>query len=215
MTEADPSRLVKPPQSRDGVGVSAVYLEPGERWGRPATQVYAKRQRAYYCRPVWRLFRRTPTLRRELRALQACRARGIPVPDIVAYHESGPEAELVVEAVRDGRSLIEALAEPGADRGRILDRSGALVGRLHRAGWVHGALYPQHLLVGPGPDYPVTLIDLEKARRNPLKRRTDLARLQRYLAPHLRDDEADRLEAAYGAALHGTGSDDREPGHSP
>ena len=83
-----------------------MYLEPGDRWGRPAAQVYAKRQRAYYCRPVWRLFRRTPTLRRELRALRACCALGIPVPDVVAYHESGPEAELVIEAVQGGRSLV-------------------------------------------------------------------------------------------------------------
>jgi tRNA A-37 threonylcarbamoyl transferase component Bud32 len=207
MTETEGSRLVKPPQSRDGHGVSAVYLEPGDRWGRPDVRVYAKRQHAYHCRPVWRLFRRTPTLRRELRALRACRALGIPVPEIIAYRESGPEAELVVAEVRDGRALHAALADHPASRERILDLAADVIAHLHRAGWTHGALYPQHVLVGPAPECRVTLIDLEKARRSRLKRRRDLDRLLRYLTPHLVEGEADRLLERYLETFSGSAND--------
>lgn len=196
MTDRAPSP-VKPPQTRDGKGVSAVFLEPAGDWGAPGERVYVKRQTAYWCRPLWRAFRRTPTLRRELRALDACRKLGIPVPRVVSYREEGPTAELVVEEVADAAALDQALARPGADRIAILRNVADVIGRLHRAGWSHGALYADHILVGPPPDYAVVLIDLEKARRSRMRRVDDLERFHRRNAAVLRQADLEIFDARY------------------
>jgi tRNA A-37 threonylcarbamoyl transferase component Bud32 len=201
MTEGRASELVKPPQSRDGRGISAVYLEPAERWGLEPGQVYVKRQEEYYCRPAWRLFRRTPTLRRELRALTACHRLDIPVPEVVRYDEQGPNAELVIAEIADSQPLGDSLKERAAERHAILDRVAQTVARLHRAGWYHGALYPTHILVGRAPSLDVTLIDFEKARRSRYRRREDLDRLLRYLAPLLERAELVAFEQTYHDVL--------------
>lgn len=171
---------IKPAQRR-GQGISEVFIDSAAAWTAGAGRVYIKRQQDYWCRPLWRCLRRTPTLRRELRGLQACVRLGIRVPQVVRYHEQDGGAELVLAEVPDTLPLDAALAEPGADRSAILHNVASVIGRLHAGGWAHGALYPQHILIGPGPDPAVVLIDLEKARRSPLRRRTDMARLFRYL----------------------------------
>lgn len=171
---------VKPAQRR-GQGISEVFIDSAARWTAGAGRVYIKRQQDYWCRPLWRCLRRTPTLRRELRGLQACVRLGIRVPQVVRYREQGGGAELVLAEVPDALPLDAALAEPGADRTAILDNVASVIGRLHAGGWAHGALYPEHILIGRGPDPAVVLIDLEKARHSPLRRRNDIARLFRYL----------------------------------
>lgn len=188
-------------QSRDGAGLSAVYLEPGARWGIDAPRVYVKRQDAYWCRPPWRLFRKTPVLRREVRGLRACEALGIRVPRIIAYTEEGRRAELVLEALDDALALDQALNRPGAERQTILRNAAAVIGRLHHAGWTHGALYPAHILIGA--DNQVALLDLEKARHSPLRRRSDLSRFWRYCALAA-EDTAVFLDS-YLAARSGAG----------
>ncbi len=199
MTEPTSSAPIKPPQAR-GQGASAVFVEAGERWGADAERVYVKRQVDYYCRPIWRGFRRTPTLRRELRGLKACRSLGVPVPKVVAYQERGDGAELVLEALPDSVPLDEALTAENADRAAIVANVATAIGLLHRGGWSHGALYHTHLLVGPPPDHPVTLIDLEKSRRSRRRQREDLDRFWRYSAGFLSDAEAHLFERCYRKA---------------
>lgn len=201
MTAPDEPRPVKAPQSRDGKGISAVYVEPGRDWGSEAERVYVKRQNAYFCRPVWRLFRKTPTLRRELRGLTACRRLGVAVPDVVTYREAGSTAELVLAEVLGAEPLNQALLRPGADRDAIVASVADAIGRLHRAGWTHGALYADHILVMNEPPHRVVLIDLEKARHSRLRRRTDLDRFRRHNAAHLSPAEADAFERRYHTAL--------------
>lgn len=202
MTDTDAPRPVKPPQSRDGKGVSAVYREPAAAWGAGHGQVYVKRQDAYWCRPIWRLFRKTPTLRRELRGLDACRRIGIRVPAVITYSERGSQAELVLAEIADALPLDQALDRADADRAAILGNVAGALGRLHRAGWSHGALYPAHILVSTGPDPVVSLIDLEKARHSRRRRRDDLDRFWRH-APRLSEAEQRSLTERYESVRHG------------
>jgi len=196
---ADDATLVKPPQARRGSGLSEVRLEPGAGWGLPAGRVYVKSQRNYTCRPAWRLWRRTPTLLREYRALQACRRLGINVPQVVHYAQQGLEARLVVAEIEGALPLADALAQPGADRRRILVELGEVLARLHAAGWSHGALYGEHILVRAGRVIEVFLIDFEKARRSRRLAAADLARLLRR-SPFLTDSDWRCLLDAYGRA---------------
>ncbi len=190
---------VKPPQSRDGKGSSAVYLQAAEAWGGSSGRVYVKRQESYFCRPAWRAFRRTPTLRRELRGLAACRDLGVPVPAVVAYREDGPRAELVLEEIAGALPLDRALGGAAACRDAIIDGLATVVARLHKGGWTHGALYPEHILASP--DGGVVLIDLEKARRSCFRRRSDLDRFRRHSEGLLTPREAAQFDDRYREAL--------------
>lgn len=200
MTDHESRPPIKPPQSRAGKGSSAVYLEAAADWGAGPGRVYVKRQDAYYCRPVWRLFRKTPMLRRELRGLRACRRLGIEVPEVISYQEDDTRSVLVLAEVHDALPLQTALAGAGSERMRIVGNVARAIGRLHRGGWSHGALYPDHLLVGPGPEHTVTVIDLEKARHSPLRRRSDLERFWRHARHHLNPAEIEHFDQAYQAA---------------
>jgi Ser/Thr protein kinase RdoA (MazF antagonist) len=114
----------------------------------------------------------------------------------LAWHLYGAAAD----ARDDG--IEQALLEAGQQRQALAARVGEVVGKLHRAGWVHGALYSDHVLVGNGAEAVVHLIDFEKAARNPLRRAGDLERFWR------RNDyftDSDRLafETAYVRARRG------------
>ncbi len=201
MPEPFPPAPVKPPQSRGGKGVSAVYLEPAARWGSGTGRVYVKRQEGYFCRPAWRAFRRTPTLRRELRGLIACGRLEVPVPAVVAYREDGLRAELVLQEVPGALPLDQALDRHGRDRAAILDDLATVIARLHRGGWTHGALYPDHILVRDRV-LDVVLIDLEKARRSRLRRRSDLDRFWRHNGQLMSDRETVHFRRHYRDALN-------------
>lgn len=198
MTEPD-CELVKPPQSRRGQGLSWVTVEPAADWQAGSGRVFVKNQQGYWCRPVWRLFRRTPLLLRELRGLHACQRMGVAVPQILDYQDDGCCARLILAEVTHSQPLDEALARNDADRETIISRAAQLIGRLHRAGWSHGALYPHHILIGRDEDRTATLIDLEKARRNPFKRGADLARFWRH-APALSESEKAQFASHYQLA---------------
>lgn len=206
MSQAEPvgraaspaAKLVKLPQHRRG-GTSAVYLEPGGPWGLEEQRVYVKRQSNYYCRPPWRCFLATPTLRREVRALRAWRRLGIPVPVLVSYRQEGLNAELALAEVVGALPLAEAFADPCADRLRIIVNLATHLGRLHRAGWTHGSLRSEHILVLPS-DSTVVFLDLEKARRSRRLRERDLARFWRS-ADFLRSEERVTFQSWYEAAL--------------
>ncbi|MEZ5559365.1 MAG: lipopolysaccharide kinase InaA family protein [Pseudomonadales bacterium] len=198
----DFSELVKAPQQRRGHGFSVVYRVPGWRWGASSSEVFVKTQRDYTCRPAWRLWRRTPTLRRELRALNACAAFGLPVPRVICYREDDGVAELVVEGIPDTLPLDEALARPGANRQRIVANVARTLALLHRHGWVHGALGNAHVLIQTLADDRVALIDFEKARRRRALIGRDLDRFWRRTGCMSGDEKDQFLRIYREAAQH-------------
>ncbi len=174
------SSLLKQPNVR-GAGWSRVSVSSTDRWLEYSnSQVVTKTQCRYYCRPVWNGFRRTPVVRREMRALLALRAKGVAVPLVLNYEEVGEESTLVSSFIENSLGFDEALKQPGAMRTEILSSVARLIGRLHRSRWVHGALYPIHILITEWSNEPrAHLIDFEKARYLGSRRR-DLERFWRY-----------------------------------
>ena len=175
--------------NRRGAGTSSVALVESGAWPFSATtrRVYLKRQQAFFCRPPWNAFRRTPTLRRERRFLERARGIGLDVPRIVYYGEGTLDrAILAIEAVDAAVDFEQALARAGdAERARIVERVGDALATLHAARIRHGALYPKHILVGSSEPPRVVLIDFEKGRGAWSRSRAatvDLARLARHAA---------------------------------
>lgn len=164
-----------------GAGRSWVYRtsDPDITQGRCAT-AYVKEQKGYCCRALWSLGRRVPTLLREYRALRALTAIGVPVPRVIRFDWSGDEARLVLAGVDGALPLGEALRCFPDQAENILLRVAGVVRHLHESGWNHGALYPDHILIGSAPGHAVTLIDLEKTDRS-FFHGADLERLRRYL----------------------------------
>ena len=84
--------------NRRGDGTSTVGVADADRWPDldVTGRVYVKRQQAFFCRPPWNAFRRTPTLRREVRYIEAARALGVNVPDVALYREGSKDRALLV-----------------------------------------------------------------------------------------------------------------------
>lgn len=198
MASTEPE-LVKPVQSRRGRGSSFVTVSQPPAGG---DRLFTKHQSDYWCRPVWRAFRRTPLLRRELRALRACARLGISVPVVLSYEDDGTQTRLQLAEVSQALPLDEALNAGTADRSAIISCTAQIIGALHHAGWSHGALYPHHILIDTRTGASATLIDLEKARRNPLKRGRDLQRFWRH-APVITDAERVLFNTEYRKARRG------------
>ena len=193
---------VDEPNRRRG-GMSRTGVANSCDWPELATtgRIYVKRQEAFYCRPVWNAFRRTPTLRREHRFLLYCAANGIAVPRVLGYAERGDRSLLILAAIEHTQELGRALEERATEREEILDHTLNLLKRLHHARVRHGALHPKHLLVDERR-LDVWLIDLEKARRATTRRRAaepDLAQFFRH-APFLTQAERTRFRDAYVSA---------------
>ena len=192
---------VKAPNYR-GVGESRVYHSTNERWTEGLVkQVFVKRQHHYDCHPLWNGCRSTPMAKRELRALLALRSAGVNVPVVVSYWESDHGATLVTGAIPNALPLNVALQTYPESANCILTTTASAIAHLHRAGWIHGALYPCHLLVQMETQCRVFMIDLEKAKRS---RRTgrDLKRLIRYLP--MRPEAEKTFLGAHASAYHYT-----------
>ncbi len=189
--------LVKPAQSRRGKGKSVVFKGSGKPWGRNDITVYVKRQSHYLRRAAWRLYRLTPMLRCEKRALEACKVLGVPVPDIVSYKEEGDEVELVLAEIKNALSLSDAMNSRGVQREMLIQNVGRLFAKLHKGQWAHGSLIDEHILVQMS-DYSVHLIDLEKATFGIVRKKRDLARFFRQ-ATYLSAVEKQQLLDAYHA----------------
>jgi tRNA A-37 threonylcarbamoyl transferase component Bud32 len=184
-------------QSRRGRGNSTVWLDAAEGWGgKPGSRAYVKQQQDYCCRPAWRAWRRTPLLAREFRALQACRKLGLKVPDVLHFERRGQAATLVLAEVENSLPLDQALASQPQAREQMLVAVGTYLGRLHRAGWYHGALYSHHLLICGGKEHTLCLIDFEKARRSRRRRDEDLQRFWRHNG-HLAANDRETITRAY------------------
>lgn len=176
-------QLVKLPQSRHGKGRSTVHRTLGDSWGLPNLGLYVKTQENYNCRPAWRLWQRTPTFLCEKRALINCQTLGLNVPKVLSFRTDTDIAELVVEEISDALPLQTFWLNASANRfNKVMEEVGHMVGRLHHAGWTHGALLPGHVLIQPNAQDKVSLIDFEKARRPVSKRKfdSDLGRFWRH-----------------------------------
>lgn len=99
---------------------------------------------------------------REHRVLAALRARGVDVPAPLGLAVLPEGDRLLVIPFLAGTTLAEALRLPPSERRRTLAEFGALLARLHAAGYAHGDLHAENVLVtGTGP----VLVDLQHARR--------------------------------------------------
>lgn len=104
--------------------------------------------------------------RREQAAHLALAARGLPVPRARAVRNGprGPELELeAVPGAQDLRALLAARAAPPGGWVRLAARLGAVLARLHAAGFAQDDLHPGNVLVDArGAPW---LVDLAHARR--------------------------------------------------
>ena len=171
--------LMKPLQTKDGVGFSVIHRDQGRAWNVNDEHVFVKTQYRYFCHPLSRLGLRMPMLRRELIALRKCHRIGIDVPRVVLYRELGDMTELVISGIAASYPLDEALDLSAANRNLIIENAARAIGSLHRHGWTHGALGNEHILVQPEQQCRVNLIDLEKARPGRWRIKKDLARFPR------------------------------------
>lgn len=180
---------VKPANER-GEGRSWVYrsVDPAYTQGR-CREAYIKVQKGYTCRTLWSLGRKIPTLKREYRALKRLQAIGVSVPEVLEFHAEGDHARLVMTGVADAMPLDEALSAFPDHAEDMLCHAATVISNMHAHGWNHGALYPDHIFVGPAPVCSITLIDVEKADRSPWHEH-DLDRLLRYL--HLQSPDLAR-----------------------
>lgn len=184
-----------------GAGWSRTGRARAEDWPELGTSgaMFVKRQQDFYCRPLWNLGRRTPTLRRERRALELCRAHGVAVPRVLGYAEHGARAVLLLEALPHVRNLEQAMmATPAPQRAVLLSLALETIFRLHALRIRHGALYPKHVLVSDDPPRGAWLIDLEKARHSWSKARAMRRDLRQFLrhAPFLTDAERAMIRGA-------------------
>ena len=150
-------------------------------------------------RDAWKERLGLSTARREWRELVRLRAAGLPVPAPLAHVRLASGEHVVVMEWIEAVTLAAALAD-AKQRRPLLAALGALVQKLHAAGWVHRDLHRENVLVSNGG---LVLIDLQAARRSRSEaaRIRDLGRLDHSLRRILSRGDRVRLRAAaLGAA---------------
>ncbi len=96
----------------------------------------------------WRDRRRA---RREASRLDELRRAGVPVPAVIDVREDEAGVELRLEYLAGTETLRERLDGAGGAPAHALARTlGALLGRLHAAGFAHGDLHAGNVLLGQG-----------------------------------------------------------------
>ena len=166
-------------------GVCRLELRQGDDvpWG-----IYLKRQENHAYRSLRNPFRLQPTAGREYRRLWELKAAAIAAPEVLYYGERrngrSLQAILMTREVPRSISLDAYLGlahqRPAAEVKDILVKTAALIARLHRCYIQHCALYGKHVLIRGFSDRPTAsvpgerqprpvLIDVEKARRRPLR----------------------------------------------
>lgn len=119
---------------------------------------------------------------REAHTLQALQREGLPGPEWLAAGEDGQGRAFLLVREVPGRELRSVLAAE-QNRGRrrhLARRLGAMLARLHLAGFRHPDLYANHLFVDRG-DNAIRFLDWQRAYLRPelswRERRRDLAAL--------------------------------------
>jgi heptose I phosphotransferase len=102
---------------------------------------------------------------REARTLQALQREGLPGPEWLAAGEDDQGRAFLLVREASGMELRAALAAEKEPRRRrcIARRLGAMLARLHTAGFHHPDLYAHHLFVDGGGD-SICLLDWQRAR---------------------------------------------------
>jgi hypothetical protein len=141
----------------------------------------------------------------------ALRAAGFFVPPILVHgvHRQS-RRELIVTARAEGDGPIIALRGLHgslAAKREVLCALGAEVGRLHRAGFIHGDLTPFNIRIVIDEPPRFAFIDNERTRRNVLiargrRRLRNLVQLGHFVLPGITRTDRLRVFRAYEAALH-------------
>jgi tRNA A-37 threonylcarbamoyl transferase component Bud32 len=128
-------------------------------------------------RERWKTWTGTGPADREWDALHRLRAAGLPVPAPLALGTRPDGDRLLVMEFVEGSALQRVLSRPDAARAPLCRELGALVRRIHAAGWVHRDLHAGNLLLAEGR---IVVLDWQHARprRSEGERRRDLARLE-------------------------------------
>lgn len=109
----------------------------------------------------WRIQKGDPQriFRQERAVLEELRARGAPVPRVVA---AGPEYLLLEDAGTNLQSLLEGADTSPAEAGRAVEAAVEALARLHRDGLAHGRPYLRDLCWNGSR---ISMIDFESFRR--------------------------------------------------
>lgn len=139
-----------------------------------------------------------PRARRAFRMGRALAAAGFGAPSPLVVAERGGEGLLVTRDT-GGEPLEQAVARRArAGKRTLLRRLGAEVGRLHRAGFVHGDLVPPNLRVR---DDAFVFLDNDRTRRSRLLvawgGRRNLVQLGRLVVPGVTLTDRARVLDAY------------------
>jgi hypothetical protein len=155
-------------------------------------------------------FRRSRRFRTE-RITAALNAAGFSVPPILlhgVHRESGREVIVTLRAAGEGPILaLRALGSSIAAKRTILYALGAEVGRLHRAGFIHGDLTPFNLRIAIDEPPRFAFIDNERTRGNVVvargrRRLRNLVQLGRFALPGITRADRMRVFRAYEQALY-------------
>lgn len=148
---------------------------------------------------------------RTARITAALRAAGFSVPPVLLHgvHRAS-QRELIVTARAEGDGPILALRELGgsiAAKRAILRALGAEIGRLHRAGFIHGDLTPFNIRIMIDEPLRFAFIDNDRTRCNVViarvrRRLRNLVQLGRFALPGITRTDRMRVFRAYETALH-------------
>lgn len=113
---------------------------------------------------LWRTFLAPSKAKREYDNLRALAAAGVPVTAAVAWEEARvlgcvPQCRLWLADAGDVRNLKEALLESSARRRPLVTAFGALLARVHAAGFVSLTAYPRNVVVVDGDAPTLWLCD--------------------------------------------------------
>ena len=132
---------------------------------------FIKRQVNHAYREARRFFRRTPTLRREVRNTRRLNRIDVPCPEVVIYAEEGPNAMLVTRELAGYTDLDKFLPAATSEHRKtmltsLLDKTI----RMHQNSYRHGCLYGKHIMIEEQDPSNIALIDLEKMKYSPRKK---------------------------------------------
>lgn len=192
----------EPNVRRNGWSGVVKYTLSGEH-GEPYP-VFIKRQENHNCKTLLHPFRGMPTFRREFINIHRLSKNQIHTLTTLYYAERevyGKRRAVLVTESLEGFLSVEDYWKQFPElnsilRKWIMQRTGQVLRNLHDANFQHNCLYPKHIFVRlndirAGQDQDVRLIDLEKLKWMPSKRRirrNDLEQVIRRAAPMSRDD---------------------------
>jgi hypothetical protein len=170
----------------------------------------------YYDPPAaWRRLKscwRQPITFRTARITLALRAAGFSAPAVLFYGTSGHHRrELIVTRRAEGDGPVLALRRLAGSitaKRIILRALGKEIGRLHRAGFIHGDLTPFNIRIVIDDPPRFTFIDNDRTRRRPVTgwqrhRLRNLVQLGRFQLDGITRTDRMRVFRAYEAALYG------------